>query len=99
MWSGPPVLSVFTMSNSRRFALPAVVAMIAAAVASRALHSFLLARMQCGVAAPLARPPRISPGLRSSRLPSPEREGAERREALVRIAAPLVPHDAGHRDA
>ena len=27
------------------------------------------------------------------------REGAERREALVRIAAPLVPHDAGHRDA
>jgi hypothetical protein len=84
MWSGPPVLSVFTMSNSRRFALPAVVAMIAAAVASRALRSFSVARMSLTL---------IRATIVSSSVPSNGRE-AKRREPRVRIAAPFACHDA-----
>ena len=59
---------------------PAVVAILAAAVASRALRSFLFPAL------------RGSPATRSST--SGRREGAKRREALVRIAAPLACHDA-----
>jgi hypothetical protein len=57
--------------------------------------SFFVARMQCGGAVPLARPPRISSGLRTSSSPFPPNgEGAKRREPPVRIAAPHACHDA-----
>jgi hypothetical protein len=63
--------------------VPADVAMIAAAVASRALRSFLVARMLLM----LIRATIVSFFV-------PPSEGTKRREPRVRIAAPFACHDA-----